>query len=124
MLSILWIVTARGPVMLSGTTAGSCVVPEPLKIDPVDLHVSADHLGVHHADLQAAHAEAGGDIEGAQAGWVGASAAALRAKLGEWQATTEQLCGGIADHEQAFRTAGSRYQRVDGESADTLDDQL
>jgi WXG100 family type VII secretion target len=100
------------------------VVPEPLEVDPIDLHISAGHMSVHHADLRAAHAEADSDIEGAQAGWVGTSAAALQAKLAEWQATTEQLCGNIADHEQAFRAAAQKYTTVDGESADHLNDQL
>lgn len=99
-------------------------MPEPLEFDPADLHVSANHMGVHHADLRAAHAKADSDIDAAQTGWIGASAAALQTKLAEWQATTEQLCGSIADHEQAFRAAGKTYETVDGESADNLDDQL
>ena len=100
------------------------MVPEPLKVNPIDLYMSADHMSVHHADLRAAHAAADSDIEGAQGGWVGASAAALQAKLVEWQATTEQLCGNISDHEQAFRAAGKAYQTVDGESAEHITNQL
>lgn len=99
-------------------------MPEPLRVDPVDLHVSANHMNVHHADLRAAHAEADNDIEAAQTGRVGASAAALQAKLAEWQATTGQLCGSIAEHEQAFRAARDAYQVVDGQSADDINDQL
>jgi WXG100 family type VII secretion target len=67
-----------------------------LKVDPIDLHMSAAHMDVHHADLRAVHAAADGAIEGAQAGWVGASAAALQSKMAEWQATTTRLCGDIA----------------------------
>ncbi|WP_156658228.1 WXG100 family type VII secretion target [Mycobacterium kyorinense] len=96
---------------------------EPLEVDPVDLRISANHMSVHHNNLRAAHATADSDIEGAQVGWVGASVAALRAKLAEWQSTTEQLCGSIADHEQAFRVAGSQYRAVDGQSADNINDQ-
>ncbi|ORW02543.1 hypothetical protein AWC14_06355 [Mycobacterium kyorinense] len=88
------------------------------------LHISAEQMNVHHADLRAAHAAADSDIEGAQSGWVGASAAALQAKLAEWQATTEKLCGSMADHEQAFRAARAAYLKVDGESADDIDDQI
>jgi WXG100 family type VII secretion target len=99
-------------------------MPEPLEVDPVELHISANHMSVHHADLRAAHAAADSEIEGAQAGWVGASAAALQAKLAEWQSTTEHLCGTIADHEQAFRAAGNQYRAVDGQSADNIDDQI
>lgn len=99
-------------------------MPVPLEFDLADLHVSANHMGMHHAALRAAHAKAYSDIDAAQTGWVGASAAALQAKLAEWQATTEQLCGSIADHEQAFRAAGKTYETVDGHSADNLDDRL
>ncbi|MBS4730127.1 WXG100 family type VII secretion target [Mycobacterium sp. SM1] len=95
-----------------------------MKFDPADLHASAEHMSVHHADLRAAHAAADSEIEDAQPGWVGASAAALAAKLAEWQAATEQLCGSIADHEQAFRAARKAYLTVDGESADHIDDQI
>jgi len=69
-----------------------------LRVDPVDVHMSSGHMDVHHADLTAAHTAADGEIEGAQAGWVGASAAALQSKMTEWQATTTKLCGDIAAH--------------------------
>ena len=29
-----------------------------LKVDPLDLHMSSDHMDVHHADLTAAHTAA------------------------------------------------------------------
>ncbi|WP_343598780.1 WXG100 family type VII secretion target [Mycobacterium sp.] len=90
---------------------------EELRVDPVDLHLSADHMSVHHANLRAAHAGADSDIDSAQAGCVGASAAALQAKLAEWQEATEQLCGSIAEHEQGFRVAGRQYTAADEASA-------
>lgn len=92
-----------------------------LKVDPIDLHASADHLNMHHADLRTAHGSADADIEDAQTGWVGASAAALQAKFAEWQATTEQLCGTIADHEQAIRTAAAQYQKTDEHGGRNID---
>lgn len=99
-------------------------MPEPLKVDPIDLHISADQMSIHHAELRAAHAEADSDIEGAQAGWVGASAAALQAKLAKWQAATEQLCGSIAGHEQAFRAAAQQYETVDEDGAQKITDEI
>ncbi|MCV7259520.1 WXG100 family type VII secretion target [Mycobacterium shimoidei] len=99
-------------------------MPEPLKVDPIDLHISADQMSIHHAELRAAHTEANSDIEGAQAGWVGVSAVALQAKLAEWLATTEQLCGSIADHEQAFRAAVQQYETVDADGAEKITHEL
>lgn len=92
-----------------------------LKVDPIDLHMSSDHMDVHRADLHAAHTAAHGEIEGAQAGWVGASAAALQSKMAEWQATTTQLCGDIAAHGAAYKAAANGYTQNDANSAEALD---
>jgi WXG100 family type VII secretion target len=95
-----------------------------LKVDPIDLHMSAEHMDVHHAELSAAHAAADGMIEAAQAGWIGVSAAALKAKFADWQATTAQLTGDIAAHGAAFRSAAQAYAGIDSDSAETLNGQL
>jgi WXG100 family type VII secretion target len=96
---------------------------DPLKVDPVDLRMSSDHMDMHHGELLGAHTVADGAIEEAQAGWVGASAAALQSKLVEWQAATAEMCGDIAAHGEAFRTAADGYQTVDTDSAEKLDRQ-
>ena len=95
-----------------------------LKVDPTDLHMSSDHMDMHHTDLQTAHVAANGDIEAAQTGWVGASAAALQAKFAEWQAATTSLCTDVAAHGAAFRNAAQGYVAIDGEGARKLDHQL
>lgn len=95
-----------------------------LKVDPTDLRMSSDHMDMHHTELQAAHAAADSTIEEAQAGWVGASAAALQSKLAEWQAETTKLCGNIAAHGEAFRAAATGYQTIETDSAEKLDRQL
>jgi WXG100 family type VII secretion target len=84
-----------------------------LKVDPIDLHMSSDHMDMHRTELLAAHAAANSVIEEAQAGWVGASAAALQSKLAEWQATSTRLCGDIAAHSAAYRTAANGYTEND-----------
>ena len=62
-----------------------------LRVDPIDLSMSSDHMDMHHGELLAAHTAANGTIEEAQTGWVGASAAALQSKLAEWQAVTAEF---------------------------------
>jgi WXG100 family type VII secretion target len=94
---------------------------ERLKVDPIDLRMSSDHMDMHHCELQAAHSAAHGVIEAAHAGWVGASASALQSKMAEWQATITQLCGDIAAHGAAYRAAANGYTRNDTESATALD---
>jgi WXG100 family type VII secretion target len=95
-----------------------------LKVDSIDLRMSSDHMDMHRAELSAAHAAANGDIEAAQAGWVGASGAALQAKLAEWQEATATITRDIAAHGAAFQNAAEGYASVDGGSAEKLDDQL
>ena len=94
-----------------------------VKVDPVDLRMSSDHLDMHHSELLAAHS-ANSAIEEARTGWVGASAAALQSKLAEWQAVTAEMCGDIAAHGEAFRTAAAGYQSIDDDGAEKLDRQL
>jgi WXG100 family type VII secretion target len=91
-----------------------------LKVDPVDLHLSSDHMGMHHADLSTAHAAANGAIEEAQRGWVGSSARALQAKFVEWQAATSKITGELAAHGRAFQTAASGYVTSDCDGAERL----
>lgn len=81
-------------------------------------------MDVHQAEFQAAHASADADIEAAQSGWVGASAAALQAKFVEWQATTAALSSDVEAHGAAFRAAAHGYTTTDADNADSLDAQI
>ena len=95
-----------------------------VKVDPIDLRMSSDHMDMHHSELLAAHTAANGAIEEAQVGWVGASAAALQAKFAEWQEATVRLTGEIAAHGEAFRAAAAGYASIDADSAEKLNDQI
>jgi WXG100 family type VII secretion target len=97
---------------------------DPVEVDPIDLRMSSDHMDVHHGDLLAAHGAANDAIEEAQTGWVGASAAALQAKLAEWQSVTAELCTDVAAHSEAFRSAAAGYETTDTDSAEALNNQL
>lgn len=97
---------------------------EQLRVEPVDLHMSADHMDMHHSEFHAAHTEANTAIEDAQSGWIGASGAALRAKLIEWQETSIEVAANISSHGTRFRTAASQYAQTDAEQADVLHRQV
>ncbi|MGE2721975.1 WXG100 family type VII secretion target [Mycolicibacterium celeriflavum] len=99
-------------------------MPKDLEVDPIDLRMSSDHMDMHHSDLLAAHTAANGAIEEAQAGWVGASAAALTKKFAEWQEATATMAEDIAAHGAAFRSAASGYQAADAKGAAAIDNQL
>jgi WXG100 family type VII secretion target len=98
------------------------LVAAQLKVDPIDLHMSSHHMDVHRAEFSAAHAAANSEIEGAQTGWVGASAIALQAKLTEWQTATARLADDIGAHGAAFRSAANGYAENDVTSAKALDE--
>ncbi|MCV7419321.1 WXG100 family type VII secretion target [Mycobacterium yunnanensis] len=99
---------------------GEEVMASRLRVDPIDLRMSADHMDMHRADLAAAHTAADDAIEGAQAGWVGTSAAALQAKFVEWQATTTKLCDDVAAHGAAYTAAADGYSKNDVDSAEAV----
>lgn len=88
-----------------------------LSVVPADLHASADHLDMHHADITRAHAAANADIEDAAQGWIGSSGAALKALIPELQAQTKGLCDGLSHHSSAFRTIGHGYHNMDEDQA-------
>lgn len=99
-------------------------MPKDLEVDPIDLRLSSDHMDMHHAELSEAHGAANADIEAAQAGWVGASGAALQAKFAEWQEATAAITSDIAAHGAGFSSAAQGYESVDGDSAESLDDKF
>ena len=64
-------------------------VPQGLRVDLVDLRMSANHVDMHHADLHNADASAHASIEDSSVEWVGASALALQAALADDDALVE-----------------------------------
>jgi uncharacterized protein YukE len=79
--------------------------------------MSANVVNGHAENIQAAHGSAHAEIDGAQAGLVGLSAAAIAAKASDWQAVTQALCAQLAAHTAALRTDAVGYQRTEGQNA-------
>lgn len=91
-----------------------------LRVDAIDLALSADHMDMHGRDLQVSHAAANAAIDCAGAGWVGTSAVELQARLAEMQSVTDDLCQHIETMGERFRIASQRYTESDASSADAL----
>jgi hypothetical protein len=53
---------------------------------------------------------------------VGMSAAAVEAKLSQWQATTAALTARLTDHAEAFTTSGIDYRDTDLRNAAAIAD--
>jgi uncharacterized protein YukE len=99
-------------------------MPEPLRVDPVDLFRSSDQLAMHRADHIEVHDVANASIESAlNAGWVGSSAAALQGKLPHLQRVTSHISGELERHRDAFRQSGHSYQDTDADSAVDINSQ-
>jgi uncharacterized protein YukE len=97
-------------------------MPEPLRVDPVDLFLSSDQLAMHHAEHIEAHEAANAFIESAaNAGWVGSSAAALQGKMPHLQRITSHISAELERHRDAFRRSGHSYRDTDTDSAANID---
>jgi len=92
-----------------------------LRAYPPDLWVSADQVAMHNEELRTAHARADARIAATSSGWAGASAVAMRAKVAEWQAFTQQMCAKLDEHHAHFRSTGNAYQQAEERSAKTLE---
>lgn len=92
-------------------------MPEPLRVNPTDLFLSANHLEAHHGDHTQVHEAANTAIESSSAGWVGTSAAALQAKMADLQAITSHISGELAHHRDAFHQIGHGYENMDEDGA-------
>jgi len=96
-------------------------VPEPLKVDPTHLFMSADHLDMHEAEHTQAHQSANADIEAASTGWVGSSGEAIQGKLSHLQAVANHISNELSHHRDAFRHIGTSYDTIDqGAAADII----
>lgn len=76
-----------------------------VRVDPADLATSAVMVQGHAEDVQVGHGAANTRMAAAQPGLVGLSAAAIGAKVAQWQAVTEALYARLVSHGEAL--AGS-----------------
>lgn len=111
-LVVLAIIRARGRAMPDSG--------QPLRVDTDDLRRSADFMDMHAEDLRREHAAADTSIADSAAEWVGASAAALQAKIAEWQAVTAHATGEFAYHNAAFKKVAAAFETMDDDSAASL----
>jgi WXG100 family type VII secretion target len=93
---------------------------EPIQVSPEDLLAAGAQVERHAADVQGGHAAADARIQSAQTGMVGMSAAAVEAKLAQWQLTTAALHQRLTDQAQAFTTSGAGYHDTDTDNATSI----
>jgi hypothetical protein len=94
---------------------------EPLKVDPTELHVTADRLDGHSSDFLTAHQTAHSQASQANLG-SGSSTAALPQMLAAWEADTARFAKHFTTHAEGHREAATRYTKTDTAGADGIDD--
>ena len=73
-----------------------------IRVDPDQLRSAAVHIDGQGEDLLVGYSSVHSRIEAAQSGWAGRSAAALSARLAEWQATVAGIHARVSDHGTAM----------------------
>jgi WXG100 family type VII secretion target len=92
-----------------------------LRVDPATLHISASEIDVSADDLRAQHGSAHGRISAAQAGWIGASAAALTAKAAQWEEESAAHYAELVKHGHHFRSAAASYLDTESGASAEID---
>jgi hypothetical protein len=101
-----------------------CVVSnpnEPLKVDPTELHVTADRLDGHANDFLTTHQTTHSQASQVNLG-SGLSTGALPQMLAAWEADSARFAKHFATNAVGHREASTRYVKTDTASADGIDD--
>ncbi|MGO9385805.1 MAG: WXG100 family type VII secretion target [Mycobacterium sp.] len=90
------------------------------RVDPEALAGSAEHVSGQGEDLASAHLSSDNRIEGAQSGWVGASAAALNARMAAWLETSRRLVARVGGHALDLQNDHIKFTAAERDNADRL----
>ena len=94
---------------------------EPLKVDPTELHMTADRLDGHASAFRTAHQAAQSRASKAALG-SGSAAAALPGMLAAWDAESARFGEYFTKYAQAHREAAAGYARTDASGAEGIND--
>ncbi len=88
-----------------------------LRVSPHDLRASANFMDMHGQDVARAHTEATASIEEHLTEWVGASAAAMKAKLMQMSDMATHTTSECEYHDGAFRHIAHAFQTIEEDFA-------
>lgn len=91
-----------------------------LRVDPAAVHESGKQVGELAETLKGEFASSSQQIASSQSGWIGKSAAALAAKLAEWDDEAEVHHHNISGHGERFVAAAMMYGHTDEDEAQNL----
>ncbi|GFG73970.1 WXG100 family type VII secretion target [Mycobacterium botniense] len=90
------------------------------RVDLEALVCSAAHVSGQGEDLAAAHLTSDNAIEAAQSGWVGASAAALAARMDRWGQSSRRLLTDVGAHALDLHNDAIDFAAMERENAQRL----
>ncbi|MCV7257877.1 WXG100 family type VII secretion target [Mycobacterium shimoidei] len=93
-----------------------------LRVNPADLRSWASQADTYAANLRSGHASAHERITTAQSGFIGASSAALAARLAHWEEETAAHHAELIVHSEHLRSAAKCYADTDDAEAVRLND--
>lgn len=88
-----------------------------LRVDPLEVRMAADHVGVAADALRSAHASAHERVGAAQAGFIGVSATALTAMAAKWEEESVGHYAELVAHTEGLRSAAAQYVATDSTEA-------
>lgn len=92
-----------------------------LRVDPTELHLSADHIDAHSAEFLAGHQATHRQASQARLG-SGLAGAALPAMLAEWEADGVRFGEHFTGHAEGHREAAAQYLGSDIGNAEGISD--
>ena len=90
------------------------------RVDPAVLAGSAAQVSAQGEELASAHVASDNRITGVEAGWVGASAAALSAKTATWLETSRGLLGRVGAHALDLANDGIEFAALERDNVEKL----
>ncbi|WP_167104981.1 WXG100 family type VII secretion target [Mycobacterium sp. DL592] len=91
-----------------------------LRVNIEQLAASGTAVTGHGEDVATTHAAAASRIDAAQAGWQGASAAAMALLSEQWVATTTALVTRLGDHAQALHASANGFADMEQRNSQAL----
>lgn len=91
-----------------------------LRVNIEQLAASGTAVNNHGEDVATKHAAAASRIDAAQAGWQGASAAAMALLSDQWVATTSALVTRLSDHAQGLHASAQGFTEMEQRNAQAL----
>ncbi|MBS4727057.1 hypothetical protein MSM1_01305 [Mycobacterium sp. SM1] len=90
------------------------------QVDLEALVCSAAHVTGQGEDLAIAHLDSDNELEAAQWGWVGTSAAALNTRMAAWLATSRMLLTRVGEHALNLHSDAIDFAAMERENAERL----